>query len=74
MCIHLIFGAGLQYFVLWGENDYFCPEPWLGAPNSLNNGKGLVTVEAGGSFQWGMDVTMHDDHAKTAAAAAAVTK
>jgi len=46
-----------QYFVLWGEPNYMCPEPWLGAPSSLSNGKGLVTVAPGESASWGFQVT-----------------
>jgi galactose mutarotase-like enzyme len=40
--------------VLWGDKDgkFFCPEPWLGGPNSLNSGAGLVVLKAGQSFVW----------------------
>jgi galactose mutarotase-like enzyme len=42
------------YFVLWGDpgKRYYCPEPWLGGPNSLNTGDGLVRLAPGTSFTW----------------------
>ena len=38
-----------QYFVMWGEAEggFFCPEPWVGGPDSLNSGKGIVVLQAG---------------------------
>jgi len=50
-------GWGMEehlYFVLWGdpEEGYFCPEPWVGGPNSLNTGEGLVQLPPGESFTW----------------------
>jgi len=43
-----------RYFVMWGDADgrFFCPEPWLGAPNSLNTHTGVVVLSAGQSFDW----------------------
>jgi hypothetical protein len=43
-----------QYFVMWGDADgkFFCPEPWLGAPNSLNTHEGIVVLKAGETFHW----------------------
>lgn len=50
-------GWGMEehlYFVLWGDpaEGYFCPEPWVGGPNSLNTGEGLVRLPPGESFTW----------------------
>ena len=44
----------VQYFVLWGDADggFFCPEPWLGGPDSLNTGAGRVVLHAGEAFTW----------------------
>ena len=46
------------YFVLWGdpEQRFICPEPWLGGPNSLNTGEGLVRLPPGESFTWTMTI------------------
>lgn len=54
-------GLGLDdqlFFVLWGDPEagYFCPEPWLGGPNSLNTGEGLVRLDPGKAFTWTMVV------------------
>lgn len=51
-----------RFFVLWGseEGGFFCPEPWLGGPNSLNTGDGLVQLNGGSSFDWGFDVDVRD--------------
>ena len=49
----------IQYFVLWGEPNYLCPEPWLGAPSSLSNGKGLVTLAPEERVVWGFRVSLH---------------
>ena len=35
---------------------YFCPEPWFGVQNSLNTGKGLVRLNAGGVWKWRLDL------------------
>ncbi|MBK9169957.1 MAG: hypothetical protein IPM24_21190 [Bryobacterales bacterium] len=41
-------------FNLWGDpsQGYYSPEPWVGMPNSLVSGKGLIKVEAGESWRW----------------------
>jgi len=46
------------FFVLWGSpaDGYFCPEPWLGGPNALNTGKGLIRLAAGERFTWQMQL------------------
>jgi len=46
------------FFVLWGspEDGYFCPEPWLGGPNALNTGDGLIRLPAGERFTWQMQL------------------
>ncbi len=45
-------------FVFWGspELNYVCPEPWLGEPNALNTGKGLVRLGPRERFIWEMRV------------------
>jgi galactose mutarotase-like enzyme len=42
------------YFVFWGDPalQYFCPEPWIGRPNSLNTGEGCVCLDPGQRFLW----------------------
>jgi galactose mutarotase-like enzyme len=52
-----------RYFVLWGERGkrYFCPEPWLGGPNSLNTREGAVQLAPGGCFTWTMVVEVRED-------------
>ncbi|MBZ5545198.1 MAG: hypothetical protein LAO07_16220 [Acidobacteriia bacterium] len=42
------------FFVFWGDpaHRYFCPEPWIGKPNSLNTGEGCIHLEAGQRFLW----------------------
>lgn len=46
------------FFVFYAsaEDQFFCPEPWLGLPNALNSGRGLVRLPAGESFEWQMSV------------------
>jgi galactose mutarotase-like enzyme len=46
------------FFVFWSEpsENYFCPEPWLGGPNALNTGDGLVRLDPGQRFLWQMEV------------------
>ena len=41
-------------FVFWGDpaGGFFCPEPWVGKPNSLNTGDGAVCLERGQRFVW----------------------
>ena len=41
-------------FVFWGVKDlgYYCPEPWIGLPNSLNTGKGVILLPPGERFVW----------------------
>ena len=47
-------------FVFWGDPavQYFCPEPWVGEPNSLNTGKGCVFLEPGERFLWDVRLTL----------------
>jgi galactose mutarotase-like enzyme len=42
------------FFVFWGDTaaGYFCPEPWIGKPNSLNTGEGCIRLESGQRFLW----------------------
>ncbi len=46
------------HFVLYAnpELHYFCPEPWLGRPNGLQTGEGLIRLPAGRHFEWTMRV------------------
>lgn len=43
-------------FVLYGNESkrYFCPEPWIGRPNGLQTGDGIVRLPAGERFEWTM--------------------
>ena len=47
------------YFVLWGEADkkLYCPEPWIGGPNALNTGEGVISIPPGETFTWQMKIT-----------------
>jgi galactose mutarotase-like enzyme len=44
------------YFVFYADAGagLFCPEPWLGLPNSLGTGTAAVGLEPGGIFEWEM--------------------
>ncbi len=44
--------------VLWGSEDeqYLCPEPWAGLPNSLNSGEGVVSLHPGQKAAWKMTI------------------
>jgi galactose mutarotase-like enzyme len=50
--------ADAFHFVFWSvpEENFFCPEPWLGLPNALNTKRGAVLLCAGDSFTWEMTV------------------
>ena len=50
--------AASYLFVFYGSlgEQFFCPEPWLGGPNSLNDGQRLTRLEPGGRFEWEMTV------------------
>ena len=52
-------GADHWYFVLYGEPEkgFFCPEPWIGGPNALNTGKGLIQLPPGETFTWRLSFT-----------------
>jgi galactose mutarotase-like enzyme len=47
------------HFILYAERLYqsFCPEPWMGEPNSLNSGKAVVNLGPGEEFCWEMRAT-----------------
>ena len=49
-----------MHFVFWGNRacGYFCPEPWIGAPNALNTGRGLVMLPPGQTFVWEMRLAL----------------
>ena len=56
------FAADDVFFVLWGEPElrYYCPEPWLGAPDALNTGRRGASLEPGDTFRWRMEVEALD--------------
>ncbi len=41
-------------FVLYADQErrFFCPEPWLGVPNSVNTGLHCARLAPGASFTW----------------------
>jgi len=45
---------GQLLFVTWGTpaHRYFCPEPWVGLPNGLNDRQAGLALPAGGRFVW----------------------
>jgi len=47
------------FFVFWGDPvmGYFCPEPWIGKPNSLNTGEGCLYLPPGRRFDWEIRIT-----------------
>lgn len=47
-------------FVLWGDPaaGYFCPEPWIGRPNSLNTREGCVSLLPGRRFVWQVQIAV----------------
>lgn len=49
---------GQYRFVFYGDRErtFLCPEPWYGAPDSLNTGRGTVRLEPGGIFRWEMEI------------------
>ena len=48
----------VQFNVYGGpKQGYFCPEPWFGLQNSLNSGKGMVTLKPGANWQWTVEIT-----------------
>ena len=47
--------SGADYhFVVYANlgAGFFCPEPWLGRPDSLNRRRGIVVLKPGRSFAW----------------------
>jgi len=53
-----LFSPESVFFVFWGEEDlrYFCPEPWLGAPDALNTGEYVAQLPPGEAFSWEMTI------------------
>ncbi|MBI4347955.1 MAG: hypothetical protein HY553_13945 [Elusimicrobia bacterium] len=47
-------------FVFWGDlkAGFFCPEPWYGGPNSLNEKRGIVRLPPGARFSWELRVQL----------------
>jgi galactose mutarotase-like enzyme len=45
-------------FNLFGapKQGYFSPEPWFGVQNSLNHRSGLLTLPAGGTWDWAVEL------------------
>ncbi|MFQ6043030.1 MAG: aldose 1-epimerase [Candidatus Poribacteria bacterium] len=52
------------YFVFYGipEAGLFCPEPWIGGPNSLNTKKGVVWLHKNEQFEWIIQVELLRDY------------
>lgn len=46
-------------FVFWAEpaHCYFCPEPWVGEPDSLNSRNFVVVLGPGEDFVWEVELT-----------------
>jgi galactose mutarotase-like enzyme len=49
-----------RHWVMWGSESegFWCPEPWLGSPDSLNTGLGRVVL-APGAEPWHYGFTLH---------------
>ncbi len=46
-------------FVFYSDGKSFlCPEPWCGEPNSLNTGRGIVSLPPGAAFDWEMELSL----------------
>ena len=45
-------------FNFWNDftTGFFCPEPWIGAQNALNNQMGLIKLPAGKSWNWNVEI------------------
>jgi galactose mutarotase-like enzyme len=48
----------LVRFNIYGgaKQGYLCPEPWFGLQNSLNTGRGSVTVAPGADWEWSFEL------------------
>jgi galactose mutarotase-like enzyme len=59
-----VYGTGPEEFrfVLYedGTRRFFCLEPWLGRPNSLNTGQGVILLAPGQAFCWEMSIQCED--------------
>lgn len=51
-----------RLFVVYGDRakGYYCPEPWLGRPNGLQTGSGVVKLPPATPFCWTMTVAVED--------------
>ncbi len=47
-----------MYYVFYGipSQNYFCVEPWYGAPNSFNTKKGIIVLNKGETFIWQIEL------------------
>jgi len=54
-------------FVFWGDPHigYLCPEPWVGRPNALNTGRGLLRLAPAERFIWEMRLAFTPTHHTT---------
>ena len=57
-----------RFFVLWGEapkttgeRGFLCPEPWVGGPDSLNTGRGLMVLRGGEECTWTFSVGVGEE-------------
>lgn len=48
-----------RYLVLWSRDPatFFCVEPWMGLPDAVNNGQGVVWLDAGKSLSLRLAIT-----------------
>lgn len=53
-CLSLEGDALTNCFVLWSlrNRDFYCIEPWMGLPNSINSGLGLRHLQEQEKLQW----------------------
>ena len=50
-----------QRFVFYSDGRaFFCPEPWCGEPDSLNTGRGVVSLAPGERFCWELRLSVLD--------------
>ncbi len=46
-------------FVFYSDGKtYFCPEPWYGEPNALNEDRALTRLAPGKTFEWEMGISI----------------
>jgi len=57
-------------FNLWGDppHGYFATEPWVGEQNSLASGDGTISLAAGDTYRWTIEVRIGKEEAAPASA------